>query len=696
MPSEMRMADPSRLDAEAPPRRRGRWWRRLPLIFGLLSLTVWLLPTLIAVTPLRNVVLNMAQSQLPQGMTVGSARLSWNEPVQLNDVRVEDQAGREVLHVDRIESEETLWELARERLNKGLFHLFRPRLTLVVRERSTVLDPAVLRTIRSQQESLMTRSGRRGISFDLANGELALVDKDGNLLSELTDIEINFHNPADAEQPGRLHVIGRVSHPPTGGSLSISADWAGRTPLTSRGQIEAQLLKIPVDAVNPRLRARMGERRLSGSVSCTLSGAWQPAEGGLLDASARLNASEILLSLISPESGTEPIEWTLTDSAVECDAFMDGPGSVEFERLVVQSQPLTADVSGTIAREAGELMVDLEGEMASDPDLFVDMLGEWPRRYVAVDGLSARRISLKGPLPLTRRLGEESVDGGGGESPAEGGTVGQAEVAWSSLSIAGLRSDNGMVDLLWQGDRIQLAPRSVTFGGGRVLASPWVDLSASPRLLVIDPGPVADHVQFSPDMTRTWLGYVSPLMADATSIDGRFSLASHGARVPLSAGAGEGLHGTLQIHAAQVGPGPAAQKILPVVEQVRAVLTGRIPNPLGDRRNQAWLTLGEQSVQVRVENRRVHHDRIEYALGDAIFTSSGSVGFDDSLDLTVEIPLQEKWLGRRLKSLQGESLRIPVTGTLDAPVVDPRPLTEFNKQIAGKAAEGLLQRLLGE
>jgi hypothetical protein len=47
-------------------------------------------------------------------------------------------------------------------------------------------------------------------------------------------------------------------------------------------------------------------------------------------------------------------------------------------------------------------------------------------------------------------------------------------------------------------------------------------------------------------------------------------------------------------------------------------------------------------------------------------------------------------------SLKGESLKIPVTGTLDAPVVDPRPLTEFNKQLAGKAAEGLLQRLLGE
>jgi hypothetical protein len=693
MPSETRIVDPSRTDAA--PRRRRRWWRRLPLIVGLLSLTVWMLPTLIAVTPLRNVVLNMAQSQLPDGMTVGSARLSWTEPVQLNDVRVEDQAGREVLHVERIESEETLWELARERLNKGLFHLFKPRLTLVVREKSTVLDPAVLRTIRSQQESLMSKSGRRGISFDLANGELALVDKDGNLLTELTDIEVNFHNPADADQPGRLHVIGRVSQPETGGSLSLSADWSGRTPLTSSGQIEAQLLKVPVDAINPRIRARMDGRRLSGSVSSTLSGTWQPAEDGRLDASAQLNAAEILLSIISPEPETAPIEWNLADSVVECEALYDGRSAFEFERLVVQSQPLTADVSGTIAREADDLVVDLEGELTSDPDLFVDFLGEWAQRYVAVDGLTARRIALNGPVPLTRRVGEGTPHD---ETSAAPMTVGQAEVAWSSMSIAGLRSDNGVVDVLWQGDRIQLAPRSVTFGGGRVLASPWVDLSGSPRVLVIDPGPVADHVQFTPDMTRTWLRYVSPLMADATSIDGRFSLASNGARVPLSPGASEPVQGTLQIHTAQVGPGPAAQKILPVVEQVRALLKGTLPNPFGGggRRDEAWLMLGEQAVQVWVENRRVYHDRIAYSVGDAVLTSSGSVGFDDSLDLTVEIPLQEKWLGSQLMSLKGESLKIPVTGTLDAPVVDPRPLTEFNKQLAGRAAEGLLQRLLGD
>lgn len=684
---------PAEQDSQTP-RRRGRWLRRFPLIIGLLSLTVWLLPSIIATTPLRNVVVNMAQSQLPKGVTVGSARLSWTETVQLNDVRVEDQQGREVLHVERIESEETLWELARQRMNQGLFHFFRPRLTLVVRERSTAIDPAVLRTLQKQQQSLASGSGRRGISFDLANGELALVDKDGNLLTELTDIEINFHNPANAEEGGRLHVTGLVSQPETGGTVTIEADWSGRTPLTSSGHVEARLVKVPVDALNPRIRARVDDRRLSGDVSCVLTAEWTPAGEQQVHASARLDASDIQLNLTPTAGQTPATEWSLHDAVLQCEALINGPGEVQFERLALESQPLSGSVTGVISRRDGELLVDLEGELASDPGLFLDLLQDDYRRYVAIEGLTASRIEVTGPVPLAGRHAAREAGDAELVRPA---TVGQADVGWNTLTLAGVRSDHGRVQAMWQDGRIVLSPQSITLGGGRVLTLPWVDLTAQPRSLVLDPGPVVENVQFTPDMTRTWLQYASPLMADATAIDGRFSVASQGARIPL-APADDEIRGTLQIHGAQVGPGPAAARMLGVVEQVQALVKGVLPNPFGARPggNRQWLVLNEQSVQVRIADNRVHHDRIEYALGDAVLTSSGSVGYDESLDLVLDIPLQDRWLGGNLKSLRGESLRIPVTGTLDAPVIDPRPLTEFNRRIAGKAADGLLQKLLGQ
>lgn len=679
-------------EASAPPRQRRRWLRRIPFVVGLLSLTVWLLPSIIAVTPLRNVVVNMAQSQLPKGVKVGSARLSWTEPVQLNDVSVEDQTGREVLHVERIESEETLWELARQRLNKGLFHFFRPRLTLVVRERSTAIDPAVIRTLQSQQKSLMASSGRRGISFDLANGELALVDRHGNLLSEVTDIEVSFHNPSDPEEPGRLRLTGRVAQPETGGTITLNADWSGNSPLTSSGQIEAELVKVPVDAINPRLRQRLDDRRLSGQVSCRLTGSWSPADDRRLLSSARLDASDISLAISAAADGEAADEWKLQNSLLECEGLYDGRSEVEFTRLILQSQLLSGDVTGTIARDSRDLLVDLQGELSSDPQMLLDLLGESARQHVEIDGLTARRIEVTGPVPLSRRRRQSAENA----SAAPAATLGQADVGWRALSIAGVRSEHGLLEAMWQDDRILLAPQNVSLGGGRVLTLPWIDLRSKPRALVLDPGPVVEGVQFTPEMTRSWLGYVSPLMAEATAIDGRFSVATNGVSIPLAPARPAEYRGTLQIHAAQVGPGPTAQAMLPVVEQIQGLLNGGQLRVGRDRRGEAqWLTLAEQTVQVRIADGRVHHDRIEYALGDAVLTSSGSVGYDKTLDLVIEVPLQDRWLAKRLESLRGETVRIPVTGTLDTPVIDPRPLTEFNRRLAGKAADGLLQRLLG-
>ena len=50
-----------------------RWFCGLPLQIGLISLLAWFLPTVIAVTPLRNYVLQATSSRIPEGIEVGSA-----------------------------------------------------------------------------------------------------------------------------------------------------------------------------------------------------------------------------------------------------------------------------------------------------------------------------------------------------------------------------------------------------------------------------------------------------------------------------------------------------------------------------------------------------------------------------------------------------------------------------------------------
>ncbi len=681
-------------DTERPHARRksfiGRWFRRVPLLLGLLSVGLWLLPALLSTTPLRNFLIDVAAPELPKGVSVGSARLSWTEPVQFNDVSVEDSTGREVLHVDRIESEETLWQLATERLSRGLFHVLRPRLTLTIRERSKAIDPAVLKALKNHPAGSAGRKGS-GFSLDLSNGEVALVNEAGELLTEITDVTVSFQRPPADGGVGTLELTGRVRRPETNGTLKIEAEWSGKNAADRKGEVHAELVRVPVDALNPRLRKQLPGRRLSGDLTCNLDLDWAPGEESRVLGNLDLEAALIELHIIPEEGDEGASHWSLTDSSASTRVALHPDGDIRVKELTLDSQPLQADVVGTISRADGALSVDLQGELASDPDLLLEFLGEPAQRYVAIDGLSARSLRMQGPLSLASRSAKR-------DATAESLHV-HADIGWSLINVAGMQSPQGYLTAHWHNGEIVFVPMSVPLNGGSVRALPRIDLNADPRTLVLDPGPLAENVQFNPEICRGWMKYVSPLMADASSVSGQFSLASQGASFPLADMPNGRFQGVLSVNTAQVGPGPLAKQTIGVIEQVENLLKGRLPLPGGRRKeNRQWLLLDRQDVQVHVVDGRVHHDRIEYRSGQTVVATSGSVGFDESLDLILEIPLQEKWLGRNgpLASLKGEVLRLPVHGTFQQPRVDLKPLTELNHRIATGTAEGLLQRLLGQ
>ena len=53
-----------------------------------------------------------------------------------------------------------------------------------------------------------------------------------------------------------------------------------------------------------------------------------------------------------------------------------------------------------------------------------------------------------------------------------------------------------------------------------------------------------------------------------------------------------------------------------------------------------------QQVQFRMANGRLHHQGLEWIAAGAVIRTSGSVAADETLDLVVELPIQEKWIGR--------------------------------------------------
>lgn len=672
------------------PRPRRRWFSRLPLYVGLFSVAVWLLPPLIATTPLRNVVLKMAQSELPGGMTVGSASLSWTEPVQLHDVTLADKSGREVLHVESITSEQTLWQLATERLSKGLFHVFRPRLTLTIRERSRNLEPALARLTQGR-----SRAGK-GYSLDLTNGEVVIVDESGAVLTTIDQVAVSFHKPAVADEPGRLRLTGRIAEPDTQGAVTIEADWTGADFFTSGGQARAELDRVPLAALGCLSEKRLHARSFDGTASGTLSASWEREAGDSVRVEADAGFSALDLRLAPGRQGAAASDWPLGESTLQGTVSIDRSRSVRIEQCALRSQPLSIDVAGDVQRVPGDWHLDLSGDVASDPDLLLELVGGAVRQHVEIDGLAVERLAVRGPVSALRNRTEGADTTSDETDPDESPLQLEGDVGWTLLTAAGLASQNGLVTASWRDGRVALNPVRMDVNGGRVVALPAFDLPA--RSLVVEAGPVVEEIRFTPQMCQSWLKYVSPLLADATSIDGQFSLVADEGQFPLSDMATGQFRGRLVVHSAQVGPGPLAQQVLGIGRQMATLLKGELPLPRNARAGNGgrWLVLSPQEVAFRFEEQRVHHERIAYAVDDVVLTTSGSVGLDESLELFVDVPVQDKWLGSRraLAGLKGEVLRVPVTGTLTNPVIDPRPLADFNRRLAQKAAGGLLERLL--
>jgi hypothetical protein len=93
-------------------------------------------------------------------------------------------------------------------------------------------------------------------------------------------------------------------------------------------------------------------------------------------------------------------------------------------------------------------------------------------------------------------------------------------------------------------------------------------------------------------------------------------------------------------------------------------------------------------VDFRVVDGRVHHQNIEFQVGDVVMRSQGSVGLDETILLNIQIPVQDAWVAKEplLAGLKGQSLTVPMTGTLRRPQLDQRAVANLSGQLIQNAA----------
>lgn len=371
------------------------------------------------------------------------------------------------------------------------------------------------------------------------------------------------------------------------------------------------------------------------------------------------------------------------------------------EKLEIAGDSLSVGARGSVRDPFARCELDLSGRYAYDLERLASRLRGVIGPQMQMVGIGDRPFAFRGPLfaattqdPAVRAVSAKSSE------PAR--TFGNLEemlaeisVGWQKLVVQGFEIGQGEIATKLQQGQLTISPIDLPVSEGKIVVSPRVDVTRTPYVATIEPGTIVDHVRISPEMCRSWLKYLAPLVADATAANGHFSVAVSDAKFPIADPTGGNVQGNLIVHAAQIGPGPLSQEILAVVQQVRSVINGQ---PLGALQTNAdqWLTIPEQQLAFQLADHRVYHRDMQFVAKDIAVRTSGWVGLDQQIALVADLPIRDEWISkdRYLATLKGKSLRLPINGSLTRPQVDRTALRQLTSQTAIEAGSNLLQEQL--
>ncbi len=355
---------------------------------------------------------------------------------------------------------------------------------------------------------------------------------------------------------------------------------------------------------------------------------------------------------------------------------------IRIEQLAAGSQALgVSQCTGTLTGLAGQPLADLKGELSYDLAAVTRMLeGRGFDDQLAIVGKGKRPFFYRGPLAFDRPEAS-GADGAWWEGIEAG-----AGLSWDFFQVIGLRGSGGDFRAELTKGIVRGSPIDISFGGGQLRTVPFVRFDSGPPVLLLSQATQISRALITEELCRDWLQYLAPVMADATRAEGQFSLQLNRSVIPIETPRAGTLEGTFTIHEANIRPGPVTREIANIASQVDALINRRPTT------NEPVLKIDPQEIPFRMVRGRVEHQNFKIEVGDVVVRTSGSVGLDQTLDLVAEIPIREKWVQRDpvLRSLAGQTLKVPIRGTVQNPKLDGKAIAQLSKQMLQGAAGGVL------
>lgn len=345
----------------------------------------------------------------------------------------------------------------------------------------------------------------------------------------------------------------------------------------------------------------------------------------------------------------------------------------------VSSNGLAAAVTGRTTKLTSEPNVELTGDIAYDWARLQPRLRPLLGNIVPV-GSGRRSFSVKGPVDFSAGI------------PAE--LVANAAVDWQAIDALGVPVGPGELVGAVRDGNVAFAPLDVEVSGGRLRTTPRIVSTEVGPVLQLAPGTSLTDARLSPEMTSRWLGLATPLLANSARAEGRLSASLAQASVPLRDWRTMEATGQVTIDTASVQAAPIAGELLGVVQRVRQLAGGALGGLFGSRVN-TGIEAAQQTINVRVTRGRVYHDRMLVNVAGVPVTTSGSVGFDETLDLVAELRFPQEMLGNGpLANLVRGPLKVPIRGTTSAPQVDAGVITNLAQRMGVNSLRGEIEKAI--
>ena len=273
-----------------------------------------------------------------------------------------------------------------------------------------------------------------------------------------------------------------------------------------------------------------------------------------------------------------------------------------------------------------------------------------------------------------------------------------ANIGWESGEVAGIAFGPTSIPVSMTETTVSVKPATIPVDKGQLLIAGDLHYSPGPVWMSVKPGVVAENIRLTPELTSRWLQYLAPMAANATRIEGTFGVELAEGIVNLDEPMASKVRGNLRINGVNLDSGPVANQIISSVKQIQQLVRGGAAEetPQKDKR---LVTFPSQAVDFEFANGVITHQRMFMEIDRAKIITSGQVHVDGRLNMVAQLPLDPAWLGSDLKGLAGQSVTLPIDGTLSHPSLDSAGIRNLVTELGTKAlqstAESYLEKQLG-